>query len=126
MGLLVSRFAPNGVGGGINSSLSWLDGYKLYSREQIVVQIRIMHLMIGATLKSDYVQVVLKTQTNNERFFFLYCRGRLAWPCFLLTCDHLIMTMIVVIASPCSAASSNVLLHTTDGVPSWHCLQQQQ
>ena len=33
-------------------------------KEQIVVQLRGMHLMIVAILKSEYGQVVVKTQTN--------------------------------------------------------------
>ena len=61
---MVSLYAPNGVGGGFDSFPSWLVGYKLHSREQVVVQLRGMHLMIGATLKSKYRQFVVKTQTN--------------------------------------------------------------
>ena len=64
-GLVVSHYAPNRVGGGFDSFPSQLVGYKLCLREQVVVQLRGMHLMIGATLKSEYGQVVVKTQTNN-------------------------------------------------------------
>ena len=35
---------------------------KTCSREQVGVQLRDMYLMIGATLKSEYGQVVIKTQ----------------------------------------------------------------
>ena len=64
-GLVVSRYAPNRVGGGFDSFHSQLVGYKPRLREQVVVQLRGMHLMIGATLKSEYGQVAVKTQTNN-------------------------------------------------------------
>ena len=64
-GLVVSRFAPNGVGGGFDSFPSELVDHKLCLREQVVVQLRGTHLMIDATLKSEYGQVVVKTQTNN-------------------------------------------------------------
>ena len=42
---------------------------KKCSKEQVVVQLRGMHLMIGAALKSEYEQVVVKTQTNTYIFF---------------------------------------------------------
>ena len=68
---MVSRFAPNGVGEGSDSLISWLD-LRVYSQQamsglsggmqklfkrtgskgQVVVQLRGVHLMIGATLKS--------------------------------------------------------------------------
>ena len=57
-GLVVSRYVPNGVGDGSNSFPSGLVGYKLCLREQVVAQLRGMHLMIDATLKSAYGQVV--------------------------------------------------------------------
>ena len=62
---MVSRYVPNGVGDGSNSFPSGLVGYKLCLREQVVVQLRGMHLTIGATLKSEYGQGVVKIQTNN-------------------------------------------------------------
>ena len=96
-GLVVSRYAPNGVGDGFVCLPSQLVGLytqqvvcqacqavckalmayttilvvpasvagsKKCLREQIVVQLRGMYLMIGATPKSEYGQFVLKTQTN--------------------------------------------------------------
>ena len=62
---MVSRYAPNGMGGGFDSFPRELVGYKICSIEQFVVQPRGMHLLIGATLKSDYGKVGVKTQTNN-------------------------------------------------------------
>ena len=49
-GLVVSCVAPNGVDGGFDSFPSYLVGYKLRSREQVVIQLRGMHPMIDATL----------------------------------------------------------------------------
>ena len=52
-GLVVSQFAPKGVGGGFDSSPTGL------LVEQVVVQLRGMHLMIGTTLMSEYGQKVV-------------------------------------------------------------------
>ena len=43
---------------------------KKCSIDQVVVQLRGMRLMIGATLKSDSGQVVVKTQTKTYNFFY--------------------------------------------------------
>ena len=86
---MVSRFAPNGEGEGFDSLTSWLDciytvneryqacqaacnncSKERGSKEQLVVQLSGMHLMIGATLRSKRRTGCRKTQTNIQTFFF--------------------------------------------------------